>query len=191
MAGQVMKAALADAFKRLLSKRTIDKITVKDVVAECGVNRQTFYYHFKDIYDLMEWILFRDLNAFLPEGYLLHFQWKDDIRCLYRFLLENRKLILHAYDAVNRTQYQRFIRTWIRPIFAKLIEDLAKDIPVAEEKKDFVINVYTWACTGLAIDWIEAGLPDEYQVHLEDYFTLFDGSIESALRKFWEEPGAE
>ena len=54
---QTTKEAIAQAFEGLLEKRSIDKITVKDIVAECGVNRQTFYYHFRDIYDLMEWTL--------------------------------------------------------------------------------------------------------------------------------------
>lgn len=42
------KRALAASFKKLLAQRGIDKITVKDIVEECGVNRQTFYYHFHD-----------------------------------------------------------------------------------------------------------------------------------------------
>ena len=50
-----MKYALAQSLKKLLSVRKLDKITVKDIVEDCGVNRQTFYYYFRDIYDLLEW----------------------------------------------------------------------------------------------------------------------------------------
>ena len=51
------KEALGNALKKMLSVKPIDKITVKDLVEECGVNRQTFYYHFADIYALMDWTL--------------------------------------------------------------------------------------------------------------------------------------
>ena len=52
------KKLLADGLKELLEKKTLDKITVKELVATCGVNRQTFYYNFQDIYELLEWIFF-------------------------------------------------------------------------------------------------------------------------------------
>ena len=51
------KHDLAEALCQLLETKTLEKITVKDIVARCGVNRQTFYYHFHDVYDLMRWIL--------------------------------------------------------------------------------------------------------------------------------------
>ena len=65
---QTTKEAISEAFCALLSKRTIDKITVKDIVAECGVNRQTFYYHFRDIYDLMEWTLAHNIGDFMAQN---------------------------------------------------------------------------------------------------------------------------
>ena len=52
----ITKKALASSLKNLMKKATLNQITVKDVVTDCGVNRQTFYYHFQDIYDLVEWI---------------------------------------------------------------------------------------------------------------------------------------
>ena len=54
---QTTKQAIAEALRNLLNQRSIEKITVKDIVEECGVNRQTFYYHFYDVYDLMEWMI--------------------------------------------------------------------------------------------------------------------------------------
>ena len=51
------KLALANALKKLLQKKFLDDITVKELVEECEVNRQTFYYHFQDIYDLLRWFL--------------------------------------------------------------------------------------------------------------------------------------
>ena len=49
------KQAMYHALKKLITTKSINKITIKDITDTCGLNRQTFYYHFKDIYDLLEW----------------------------------------------------------------------------------------------------------------------------------------
>ena len=58
------KRALADSLKKLLSRRPMDRITVQDVTDDAAVSRQTFYYHFHDIYDLMEWLVVDECSQF-------------------------------------------------------------------------------------------------------------------------------
>ena len=48
------KDSIAAAFLDVASKKSIDKVTVKDVVEACGITRQTFYYHFRDMMDVIE-----------------------------------------------------------------------------------------------------------------------------------------
>lgn len=52
----ITKRALEQSLKNLLLKKPLTKITISDITADCGMNRMTFYYHFKDIYDLVEWV---------------------------------------------------------------------------------------------------------------------------------------
>lgn len=70
------KESLGNALKKMLTIKPIDKITVKDLVEECGVNRQTFYYHFDDVYDLLEWVFEEDANRTLPQE-ILYENWLD------------------------------------------------------------------------------------------------------------------
>ena len=77
---QTTKEAIAQAFEGLLEKRSIDKITVKDIVTECGVNRQTFYYHFRDIYDLMEWALAKSIEKYAGLNLSAGMDWQEQIR---------------------------------------------------------------------------------------------------------------
>ena len=79
------KRALADSLKKLLTKRSLDKITVKDIVEDCGVNRQTFYYHFHDIYDLMEWT-FQNKAEELLNGTADYNDWRTGVRSLIEYL---------------------------------------------------------------------------------------------------------
>ena len=52
---QVTKRALEESLKRMLLRKPLDRITISDITEDCGISRMTFYYHFKDIYDLVEW----------------------------------------------------------------------------------------------------------------------------------------
>ena len=65
---QITKRALEQSLKNLLLQKPLTKITINDIAGDCGINRMTFYYHFKDIYDLVEWSCMEDARA----GYLLH-----------------------------------------------------------------------------------------------------------------------
>lgn len=186
---QSTKQALSETFKSLLETRTIDKITVKDIVAKCGVNRQTFYYHFRDIYDLMEWTLENDIREYLShisdlsEDSLIT-EWKESIYHLYRFLHSRKRQILHAYDPVNKTYYENFLLKFITPIIDYRISLCAAADAVPEEKRIFVSKAYTWICLDLILEWLEHGMPNEHKIQLDDYLTLVDGSLDTALERF-------
>ena len=64
---QVTKRALEQSLKNLLLKKPLTKITINDIAEDCGINRMTFYYHFKDIYDLVEWSCLEDARRALDE----------------------------------------------------------------------------------------------------------------------------
>lgn len=178
------KQSISESLMMLLETHTIDKITVKDIVAECGVNRQTFYYHFRDIYDLLEWTLEENIQTFLAEHSILKDNWQEQIYLLYQFFYSHRKLILHAYDSINRTYYERFVLKFIEPIISYRISLCPAAEQVPDEKRQFVQQIYCWICSDLIIEWVEHGMPDETKARLDDYITLVNGSLDTALERF-------
>ena len=76
---QTTKRALEASLKKLLLRKPLNKITINDITEDCGVNRMTFYYHFKDIYDLVDWILVEDATEAL-EGHQDYETWSDAFR---------------------------------------------------------------------------------------------------------------
>lgn len=67
---ELTKRAIQESFKKLLSNQPLDKITVKNITDDCGVNRNTFYYHYSDIYQLLE-------EIFLTEAQKSVERWKS------------------------------------------------------------------------------------------------------------------
>ena len=77
-----LKDRIADVFLELVKKKSIDKITIKNIVEQCGITRQSFYYHFSDIFNLIEWIMQREFRRLLAEIS----QYDDQKQCVKRLL---------------------------------------------------------------------------------------------------------
>ncbi len=178
------KEALAEAFEGLLEKRSIDRITVKDIVTECGVNRQTFYYHFRDIHDLMEWALVKVIETYAGPNFSVDKDWQEQIKQLFHLFYLHRTVLLHGYDATNRMQYERVVIKWVTQMMRGRIDTYPQAAQVPEEKKEFISMVYARGCAGFLLEWVEEGMPDERHVRLDDYFIMIDGSIGHVLDKF-------
>ena len=86
------KTALEASLKNLLLHKKIDKITISDLTSDCGISRMAFYYHFKDIYDLVEWVCIEDGKRAL-QGKKTYDTWQEGILHVFEALLENKPII--------------------------------------------------------------------------------------------------
>ena len=102
------KEALGAALKKMMAVKPIDKITVKDLVEICGVNRQTFYYHFDDVYDLLEWVFEEDANRVLPHKVVFE-HWREDVMIFMKYLEENGSFTLNVYNSNSRVYMLRYL----------------------------------------------------------------------------------
>ena len=98
---QVTKRALEASLKNLLLKKPLEKITINDITEDCGINRMTFYYHFKDIYDLIEWCCVEDAKKAL-EGKKTYDTWQQGFLQIFEAVLDNKPFILNVYHSVSR-----------------------------------------------------------------------------------------
>ena len=104
----ITKQALEHALKSLLLKKPFHKITINDITEECGVSRMTFYYHFKDIYDLVEWSCIEDAARAL-EGKKSYDTWQEGFLNIFYAVLENKPFITNVYRSVSREQVELYL----------------------------------------------------------------------------------
>lgn len=182
---QVTKKALAASLKKLLSKKTLDKITVVELTADCGVNRQTFYYHFKDIYDLAEWVVLCEAETVLSEEMTFE-TWKQDTLRVFNAALENKSLALNAYRSLRREQMERYLYKVLFNQFIKILNEktLELKLNVSEEERKFLADILKHIFVGCLLDWIRRGLLDDPQVIVNRLGTAMDGVILRAMRRF-------
>ena len=100
------KLALEASLKKLLMHKQLDKITINDLTDDCGISRMTFYYHFKDIYDLVEWVCVEDGKRAL-QGKKTYDTWQEGICQIFEAVIENKPFILNVYRCVSRERIEQ------------------------------------------------------------------------------------
>lgn len=181
------KRMLAESFKKLLSRRMLDKITVKDIVEDCGVNRQTFYYYFHDVYDLMEWT-FRDAAETLAQERMDQRDWTDGVERLMDYLRQDRSLILNAYHSVSHETVADFLKRILRPYLLQFVQTQAEGMepPSRREDIDFVADIYTVTIAGIMMEWIGRQKMEGAEERLHLLFAAMNGNARFMLRNLSE-----
>lgn len=180
---QVTKRALEQSLKNLLLKKPLTKITINDIAEECGINRMTFYYHFKDIYDLVEWSCLEDAKRALDEK-KTYDTWQQGLLQIFEAVQENKPFILNVYRCVYREQVEKYLQPLVDHLLLDVINEESGGMTVREEDKQFIAQVYSYIFIGLMLDWIKDDMREEPQKIVEKLARLIRGSMEAALSRF-------
>ncbi|CDD27525.1 putative dihydroxyacetone kinase regulator [Firmicutes bacterium CAG:94] len=180
---QVTKRALEQSLKNLLLKKPLTKITVGDITDDCGINRMTFYYHFKDIYDLVEWSCLEDAKMALEEK-KTYDTWQQGLLQIFKAVQENKPFILNVYRCVHREQVEKYLQPLVDQLLLNVINEEAAGITVRDEDKQFIAQVYSYILIGLMLDWIKDDMREDPQQIVEKLSKLIKGSVSVALSRF-------
>ena len=180
---QVTKRALEQSLKNLLLKKPLTKITVGDITDDCGINRMTFYYHFKDIYDLVEWSCLEDAKRALDEKKTFD-TWQQGLLEIFKAVQENKPFILNVYRCVHREQVEKYLQPLVDQLLLNVINEEAAGITVRDEDKQFIAQVYSYMFIGLMLDWIKDDMREDPQQIVEKLSKLIKGSVSVALSRF-------
>ena len=180
---QVTKRALEQSLKNLLLKKPLTKITVGDITGDCGINRMTFYYHFKDIYDLVEWSCLEDAKRALEETNTYD-TWQQGFLQIFKAVQENKPFILNVYRCVHREQVEKYLQPLVDQLLLNVINEEAAGITVRDEDKQFIAQIYSYMFIGLMLDWIKDDMREDPQQIVEKLSKLIKGSVSVALSRF-------
>lgn len=179
----ITKNALEESLKKFLLQKPLDKITISDLTTDCGISRMAFYYHFKDIYDLVDWIFLEMASEFL-EGKETYDTWQQGFTQILYGVLRNRRLIMNAYNSLSHEQVERFLYALTYDLLLGVVEEEAVDVSIREEDKKFIIDFYKYAFVGFMIDWIKKGMKEQPEAFIEKLSVLIKGDIKRALDTF-------
>ncbi|SCY76650.1 TetR/AcrR family transcriptional regulator [Alkaliphilus peptidifermentans] len=180
---QITKEALAASLKKRLRKTTLQKITVKDIVKDCQLNRQTFYYHFQDIYTLLEWTILTEATKAISNNKTYN-TWQQGFLQAFQYVEENKKLVLNAYYSMDREQVEKYLYRVVYKLMIDVINEKAKGMCVSEEDKEFIANFYKYAFVGLMLEWINTGMKERPEDIMDKLSKLVTGDIHKSLLNY-------
>ena len=185
---QTTKRALEASLKHLLLQKPLDKITISDIAEDCGISRMTFYYHFKDIYDLIEWSCVEDAARAL-EGKKTYNTWEQGFLQIFEAVLDNRPFVMNVYHSVSREQIERYLYQLTYDLLIGVVEEKAAGMSVRDEDKKFIADFYKFAFVGLMLDWIKNGKKEDPQSIIDRLSILLHGNIAAALDRYRADRG--
>ena len=165
------KQALAASLKKLLRRKFLDDITVKEIVADCTVNRQTFYYHFQDIYDLLHFLLEEETGAVLADCS----SWQESLLRAFQYIQDEHTMVYHVFLSDGREHLDCQVYALARRIVEDELTRCAGDLLLAEEDRSFLVRFYMHALAGMMIGWHEK----------RNVFLALVGLIYQKFKRMW------
>lgn len=155
----ITKKALAQSLKELGASKILDKITVADITEHCGVNRQTFYYHFDDKYELLNWIYTQDL--FIPLTRDLTFEnWGDKLVQLFQYMKQQKSFFMNTIKSSNNF-FAEYTNKIFAELFKKAIVELNMYGHLNEKEQDIYARFFAYGLTGVVVDWAMKGMKED------------------------------
>ena len=158
----ITKNALEESLKKFLLQKPLDKITINDLAEDCGISRMAFYYHFKDKYDLVNWVFYTEfVEQLMQEG--MESPW-GFLQSICTYFYDNRAFYVNALEQTGQNSFSEYFAEVMRPILQIHYTDLLDE---DDDAHDFYATFYTDAFLTAIKRWLhEDSMPPERFVRL-------------------------
>ena len=178
------KDALASALRQMMKVKPIDRITVKDIVEICGVNRQTFYYHFDDVDDLLEWVFEQDSDRVFP-SVVVYDHWLEDMMVYFDYLESNSAFTLNVYHSNSRLYMLRYLKERMAFCIRSFAEIASEGKNIDRQDFEFIVEFYANCAIGFIAQWMDSGMQLPKEITRERILRVMDQSVENILARFY------
>ena len=176
------RSAIKQSFVKLLNQRPINQITVKDIVEDCGINRNSFYYHFADMPALVEEIITDEADRIISE-YSSIDSIEDGFNAAVQFILDNKKAVYHIYNSANRDLYIPYLLNICQYVASTYFSTVFPDAPVKEGDKELIIMFYKCELFGVIVEWLNTGMKLDICSAFRRLCVLRKGMVEEMFRR--------
>lgn len=180
---QFTKRALAEAMKSLMRIKPFEKITVVELVEACDINRQTFYYHFQDIYDLLGWMYRNEALAAIEHARSLG-TWQQGLQIILNYVKDNEAICVNTYRSLARDHLESFLNEVLINLLGNVVDEIAAGAPLAPDHRMFITKFYSFAFCGVLLDWIRSGLKQPPEEIVDYIGRIVDGNVHTAIERF-------
>lgn len=176
------KKAIRSSFVKLLNEKPLSQITVRDIVEDCGINRNTFYYYYQDLPQLLETIVEEDALRIIRE-YPAVESVEDCLSAVIGFSLQNRTAVMHIYHSVNRNIYEQYLWRACTHVVTAYIDGVLTGRTVEEQDRELMIDYLKCVCFGVIMGWLDKGLKSDLQARFHRLCELKQNDISNMIAR--------
>ncbi|MBQ1410843.1 MAG: TetR/AcrR family transcriptional regulator [Oscillospiraceae bacterium] len=180
------KDAIKQTFLLLLDEKPLNQITVKLIVETCGINRNSFYYHYPDLPALIEEIIREEGNRIMQEYPTIE-TIEMAMQAAVDFAAKNRRAILHIYHSVNRDIFEQYLWQVCEYVVSSYGRTVLQDRQIDPQDQELIGRFYVCECFGVVIDWLNHKMESDIQARITRFCSLQKGLIEEMIRRSTEE----
>lgn len=154
------KRAIRDSFLKLLEEKPLKQISVRDIVENCGINRNTFYYHYQDIPELLESIIQEEAERLITEHPTFG-SMESCMNTIIDFAMENKILVMHIYKSVNRDVFEKRLWWVCERVMTRYVDGLIQERTISAQDREIIIAYVKAVSFGLVLGWLETDMTTE------------------------------
>jgi len=182
----ITKKALAAGLKSLMKAKSFDKISVADIAESCGLNRQTFYYHFQDKFDLVNWIYNHELICFLPES-LTYENWDSRLCEILEIMEKDRGFYQATLKSSGNDSFQKYLYEITRRLLMEIIPKIAGSGVRHMESLSFIAEFFSFGIVGIVVQWAQRGMKESPREISRSLRALIEESKQFAAERYLQE----
>ena len=180
---QITKKALALSIKELMQTIPLAKISIHEIVDNCGINRQTFYYHFKDKFDLVNWIYHTEsIESISDCNNYAH--WANGMYKTLVYFMNNKLFYINALNTPGQNAFDEYFYQATYELIIGVVNDISSGMKVSDKDKSFIGDFYTHAFIGVTVQWIKDGMKESPKIMVDKLNDIVEGSILGALTRY-------
>lgn len=152
----ITKKIIANSLKRLMENEAFHKISVSDIMLDCQMRRQTFYYHFADKYELLGWIYKEETKENIGD-FLDYEKWENIFDLLIDYFHDNQRFYRKALKVIEQNSFNHYLFEHTKQLYIKIMDELLMDneLEMSETSKNALASFYSHGFVGTMKDWIE------------------------------------
>ncbi len=180
---QYTQKAILSTFQQMLEEMPFEKITVSALVRRCEISSNTFYYHYSDIYDLLDVWMRGELSTY-ASGKPPFDDWKYATKSFLHDCRENSSIIYHIFNSISRDRMERFVFSLGEDVFYRVVCRQASERVVPEEKLREIADFCRYSFAGFFLRFLWGRMKEDIDALVDNYGDLVDGFVENAVKKY-------
>ncbi len=178
-----LRNSIQESFLNLALRKPVDRITVKEIVKDCDINRNSFYYHFEDLPDLIEKVveerIFNIDQVTAPDKSI-----EDCSFSIVQAIVNNQELIRNIYNSKSRALFERKLFVVTGKLVRQYLDNnVFPSYDISRSDREVLIRLYRNMLAGYILEWLNASPKDDLLAQLQRIFELRRGFFEITLER--------